>query len=68
MRVFVRNYFDATKNPVRAGNVMKCFTKETLPVLYTLAKEYAVRDRWFASVPGSTIVLLHAAGGVRGWA
>jgi phospholipase C len=55
MRGFVRNYHVASKDPVRARNVMKCFTKETLPVLSTLAREYAVSDRWFASVPGSTI-------------
>jgi phospholipase C len=55
MRGFVRNYNTVTKGPVRARNVMKCFAKETLPVLYTLAQQYAVCDRWYASVPGSTI-------------
>jgi phospholipase C len=55
MRGFVRDYFLVDKNPVRAGNVMKCFTPATLPVLSTLAKQYAVCDRWFSAVPGSTI-------------
>jgi phospholipase C len=55
MKGFVRDYFSICKNPGRAGNVMKCFTPETLPVLSTLAREYAVCDRWFAAVPSSTI-------------
>jgi phospholipase C len=67
MRGFVRNYFVASGDPVRAGNVMKCFTQATLPVLSTLAKQYAVCDRWFASVPGSTIpnrMFVHGANSV----
>jgi phospholipase C len=43
---------------------MKCFTSATLPVLSTLAQQYAVCDRWFSSVPGSTIpnrLFTHAA-------
>jgi phospholipase C len=55
MRGFVRDYHLACGDPVHARNVMKCFTPETLPILSTLAREYAVCDRWFASVPGSTI-------------
>jgi phospholipase C len=55
MKGFVRSYNDVCQNPVHAGNVMKCFTPDTLPVLSTLAKSYGVCDRWFASVPGSTI-------------
>jgi phospholipase C len=34
---------------------MKCFGAGRLPNLSTLAKEYAVCDRWFASVPGPTL-------------
>ena len=33
---------------------MKCFTPEQLPVLVTLAKEFAVCDHWFSSMPGPT--------------
>jgi phospholipase C len=55
MRGFVRDYYTLTNDPGRAGNVMKCFTPATLPVLTTLARQYAVCDRWFSSVPGSTI-------------
>jgi phospholipase C len=55
MRGFLRDYFTVCNDPVRAGNVMKCFTPATLPILTTLAQQYAVCDRWYASVPGSTI-------------
>lgn len=34
--------------------VMKCFNSERLPVLTTLAKEFAVCDHWFSSMPGPT--------------
>lgn len=34
--------------------IMQCFTNEQLPVLSTLAKEFAVFDHWFCSVPSQT--------------
>lgn len=33
---------------------MKCYSPEQLPVLTTLAREFAVCDHWFSSVPGPT--------------
>ena len=33
---------------------MKCFNPGQLPVLTTLAKEFAVCDHWFSSMPGPT--------------
>jgi phospholipase C len=36
------------------GTVMSCFTAEQVPVLSTLAREFAVCDRWFSSMPGPT--------------
>lgn len=35
--------------------IMNCHAEKSLPVLSTLAKEYAVFDRWFASVPSQTL-------------
>jgi len=55
MKGFVRDYFTDCHDATHAAKIMKCFTPETLPILSTLAKEYAVCDRWFSSVPGSTI-------------
>ncbi len=37
------------------GDIMGCFTPDTLPVLSALAKGYAVCDQWFASVPTETL-------------
>lgn len=64
MRGFVKDYAAVSNDPARGPNVMKCFTAQTLPVLSTLAKEYAVCDHWYSSVPGSTIpnrLFAHAA-------
>lgn len=38
----------------RPDDIMKCFAPERLPVLTTLAREFAVCDQWFSSVPGAT--------------
>lgn len=64
---FVQNYFGVSHDGVHAENVMRSFNEATLPVLSTLAKNYAVCDRWFASVPGSTIpnrMFVHGASSV----
>jgi phospholipase C len=37
-----------------AGDVMKCFRPDQLPVLNALAREFVVCDRWFSSMPGPT--------------
>ncbi len=50
---FARNY-DAHYSPGKGATVMRCFTPERLPVLSTLAREFAVCDHWFCSVPGAT--------------
>ena len=55
MKGFVRDYYTARNDPDHAAGIMKCFTPDTLPILNTLAKNYGVCDRWFSSVPGSTI-------------
>jgi phospholipase C len=64
MKGFVIDYGIVGHDNGQAPNVMKCFTPQTLPVLSKLAQEYAVCDRWFSSVPGSTIpnrLFTHAA-------
>jgi phospholipase C len=64
MKGFVEDYALVSHDRGQAPNIMKCFTPETLPVLSTLARQYAVCDRWFSSVPGPTIpnrLFTHAA-------
>ncbi len=59
---FVTNYAKVdTANP---GEIMKCYAPEQLPVMTTLAREFAVCDHWFSSMPGPTWpnrFFLHAA-------
>jgi phospholipase C len=37
-----------------ASDVMNMFTPERVPIISTLAQEFAISDSWFASVPGPT--------------
>jgi phospholipase C len=50
---FVADYASMS-SPARAGDVMRCFAGGSLPVLSTLAREFAVCDAWFSSLPGPT--------------
>ncbi|HUR81501.1 MAG TPA: alkaline phosphatase family protein [Thermoanaerobaculia bacterium] len=52
MSGFVRNYAKTTKTD--GHDVMLCQPETNVPVLTTLAKEFAICDHWFASVPGQT--------------
>ena len=52
---FVFDYAQQPGNTLqKAHNIMRCFAPDKLPVLTTLAKEFAICDHWFASVPGPT--------------
>lgn len=44
----------AHENPTNPDEIMQCFKPNKVSALYTLAKEYAVCDRWFSSMPGPT--------------
>lgn len=47
--------YDYQANYVAAsGEVMGAYSQAQLPVLYGLAQQFAVSDRWFASVPTQT--------------
>ena len=59
-RGFIGSYFGLmpvsgnkpdTHDPER---IMKCFTPDQVPVITTLARDFAVCDRWFSSIPGPT--------------
>lgn len=58
MKGFVVNYADAIKEAgktsVDPATIMECFAPDQVPVLAALAKNFAVSDRWFASVPCQT--------------
>src|ERR1051325_655461 len=54
MSGFVRNY-DGRAGSGKGSRVMKCFTPDQVPVISQLARQYAVCDQWFSSVPGPTL-------------
>lgn len=55
---FVTNYAlrfkTAAKKKKLAPEIMRYQTPKTVPVIYALANEYALSDRWFCSVPSET--------------
>lgn len=50
---FVKNYLAQKNGPV-GRDIMHYFTPKQVPVISTLAKSFAVCDRWFASAPCQT--------------
>jgi len=55
MQGFVKSYFSQRKDVKHSRKIMYHFTPNKLPVLTTLATEFAVFNRWFASIPGPTL-------------
>lgn len=63
---FVYSYWDRVVRPQdpkindtnipnqQPGDIMACFRPDQLPIIHTLAKEFAVCDSWFSSMPGPT--------------
>jgi len=52
---FVASYFQQQKSVSHSRKIMYYFPKEKVPVLTTLATEFAVFNGWFASIPGPTL-------------
>ena len=55
MQGFVKSYFNQQRDVKHSQKIMYYFKSEDLPVLTTLALEFAVFNRWFSSIPGPTI-------------
>lgn len=55
MQGFVKDYFTQTNNVNRSHFIMSYFTPDKLPVLSTLATQFALFNGWFSSIPGPTI-------------
>jgi len=53
MQGFIRSYEGYEDGAPET--IMKCFSPATVPVLTTLACEYAFCNRWFSSIPGPTL-------------
>jgi len=54
MQGFIRNYADQKDKPDDPAKIMDSLTPKTVPVLSSLAHNYAVCDHWFASIPTQT--------------
>jgi phospholipase C len=52
---FVKSYYAQRRDVKHSSKIMYYFTPDKLPVLTTLATEFAVFNRWFASIPGPTL-------------
>ncbi len=55
MSGFVTSYGAVSGNIQKSHRVMKCFQPTKVPVLATLAQQYALCTRWFSSIPGPTL-------------
>ena len=55
MQGFVKSYFNQQRDVKHSQKIMYYFQQSQLPVLTKLALEFAVFNRWFASIPGPTI-------------
>jgi phospholipase C len=55
MQGFVKSYFNQQRDLGHSQKIMYYFAQKQLPVLTTLALEFAVFNRWFSSIPGPTI-------------
>jgi phospholipase C len=53
MEGFVLDYATVKKNK-EPQSIMQCYSPEQVPVLAALARNYAICDRWFGSVPCQT--------------
>ncbi len=52
---FVTSYFHQREDAAHSQKILYYFKQTDLPVLTTLALQFAVFNRWFASIPGPTI-------------
>ena len=55
MQGFIRNYFQQRKDVKHSQQILYYFPASKVPVLTTLAREFAVFNRWFSSIPGPTL-------------
>jgi phospholipase C len=55
MQGFIASYYKQRRDVKHSQKILYYFKPNKLPVLTTLAREFAVFDRWFASIPGPTL-------------
>jgi phospholipase C len=55
MQGFVKSYFQQRRDVDHSHKIMYYFPPEKLPILTGLARNYAVFNGWFSSIPGPTL-------------
>jgi phospholipase C len=55
MQGFIKSYYTQTSDVGDSHAIMNYFKPDQLPVLTTLATEFAVFNGWFSAIPGPTI-------------
>ena len=55
MQGFVKSYFNQLRDSNHSQKIMYYFKPDKLSILSTLAREFAVFNGWFSSIPGPTI-------------
>jgi phospholipase C len=55
MAGFVQSYWDQCRDVAHSHRIMYYFGRGKLPVLHTLAREFAVFNGWFSSIPGPSL-------------
>src|ERR1700746_1676509 len=56
MSGFVQAYGNMGGSSVsQSHKIMKCYAPSKIPIITTLAQEYAICQRWFSSIPGPTL-------------
>ena len=55
MQGFINSYYQQQHSIDQSHKIMYYFTADKLPVLTTLATQFAVFNGWFSSIPGPTI-------------
>jgi phospholipase C len=55
MQGFIKSYFQERRDVAHSQKIMYYYKANKVPVLTRLAQEFAVFNRWFASIPGPTL-------------
>ena len=55
MQGFIKSYFEQRRDINHSHRIMSYFKPERVPILTGLARNYAVFNGWFASIPGPTL-------------
>jgi phospholipase C len=55
MKGFIQSYFEQRRDVNHSQKIMYYFPPEKIPILTGLARNYAVFNGWFSSIPGPTL-------------